>query len=146
MIYNLSNNYEKQNAITRFKNLLENGKKVELKVKHPRKSISHNAYAHLIMSWFAVEYGESLEYVKQEIFKKVVNTEIFKTEFVNKKTGEIRTAWRSFAKLDSKETSIAIDRFRDYSSREAGIYLPEPNDLASINNLETELSKFKHLI
>ena len=140
MIYNLSVSHEKEQAVTRFKNLLDNGKKVELKVKHPKKSVSHNAYAHLLFSWFALEYGDTMEYIKQEIFKKLVNKELFKTEYVNEKTGEIRIAWRSFAELDSGEATIAIDKFRTWSSKEAGIYLPEPNDIAFLEEIEKQIS------
>ena len=140
MIYNLSVSHEKQQAITRFKNLLENGKKVELKVKHPKKSVSHNAYAHLLFSWFSLEYGDTMEYVKQEIFKKLVNKDLFKTEYTNEKSGEIRIAWRSFTELDSGEATIAIDKFRTWSSIEAGIYLPEPNDLAFLEEIEKQVS------
>lgn len=43
---------------------------------------------------------------------------------------EQKTSWRSTADLDTKELTTAIDRFRNYSSKEAGIYLPEPSDLA----------------
>lgn len=140
MIYNLSIDYEKQQAVTRFKNLLDKGKKVELKVKHPKKSVSHNAYAHLLFSWFALEYGDTMEYIKQEVFKKLVNPVIFKTEFVNEKTGEVRESWRSFADLDSGEATIAIDRFRTWSSKEAGIYLPEPGDIAFLEEIEKQIS------
>ena len=140
MIYDLSNTMEKESAIQKFKNLLDKGKRVEIKTKHPRKSIQHNAYAHLLFSWFGLQYGEPMEYVKQEIFKKIVNPEIFRTEYTNPKTGEIREDWRSFADVDSGETSLAIDRFRNWSSKEAGIYLPEPNDLAAINQIEKEVN------
>jgi hypothetical protein len=145
MIYNLSINHEKEQAITRFKYLLDNDKKVELKVKHPKKSVSHNSYAHLLFSWFALEYGETMEYVKQEIFKKLVNPAIFKTEFVNEKSGEVREALRSFADLDSGETTIAIDKFRTWSSKEAGIYLPEPNDMAFLEEIEKQVNNSKYL-
>ena len=146
MIYDLSINNEKQQAINKFKNLLDKGKKIDLKTKNNKKSISHNAYAHLLFSWFALEYGETMSYVKQEIFKKIVNPEIFKTDYVNVKTGEVREEWRSFAELDSLETSLSIDRFRDYSSREAGIYLPDPNDMVFINEIEKQVENNKQYI
>lgn len=141
MIYNLQNEIDRQRVRTRFEFLLENRKTIELKEKKPKRSINQNSYLHLILSWFSWEYGETLDYVKQEIFKKIVNKEIFKTEYANFRTGEVRTAWRSSAELDTREMTIAIDRFRDYASREAGIYLPEPRDLALIEQIERELSQ-----
>lgn len=140
MIYDLANNMEKESAIHRFKNLLDKGKRVEIKTKHPRKSVSHNAYAHLLFSWFALQYGDTMDYIKQNIFKQLVCPEIFKTKYTNPKTGEIREAWRSFAELDSGETTIAIDKFRTWSSKEAGIYLPEPSDMAALNEIEKQVN------
>ena len=51
--------------------------------------------------------------------------------------------WRSTADLDTKELTTAIDKFRDYSSAEAGIYLPEPKDLAILQDIEIELKNNK---
>ena len=141
MIFDTSTELDQKRAVERFKFLLDNKKTFEIKEKKPRRSISQNAYEHLLFSFFAIEYGETAEYVKQEIFKKIVNPDIFKTARVNPKTGQIREHWRSTAELDTKENTTAIDRFRDYSSKEAGIYLPEPSDMALINQIENELSK-----
>lgn len=74
-----------------------------------------------------------------------MNPDIFKTKFTNEKTGEIRDDWRSVTDLDTKEKTTAIDRFRDYASKEGGIYLPEPNDLVALNYIETEIKKNKYL-
>jgi len=140
VIYNLSIQHEREQAKTRFQFLLDNSKKIDLKVKHPKKSVSHNAYAHLLFSWFALEYGETMAHIKKEMFKKIVNPDLFLTEYVNKKTGEIRQDLRSFADLDSGETTIAIDRFRTWSSKEAGIYLPEPSDLIFLEEIEKQIN------
>ena len=40
--------------------------------------------------------------------------------------------------------TLAIDRFRNFASIELGIYLPEPNDLALLEQLEEEISKHKN--
>ena len=40
--------------------------------------------------------------------------------------------------------TLAIDRFRNFASIELGIYLPEPNDLTIIEQLEEEISKHKN--
>lgn len=139
MIYELTKRFDRDRAVQKFKKAMDNESRIEIKLKHPKKSIQHNAYAHLLFSWFGLEYGETMEYVKQEIFKKIVNPDLFKTEYVNLKTGEIREDWKSFADLDSGQTTIAIDKFRTWSSKEAGIYLPEPTDLAAINEIEKQV-------
>jgi hypothetical protein len=141
MIYDTKIELESKRAKERFDFLITNKKTIEIKEKKQKRSISQNSYLHLILSWFAFEYGEKVEYVKQEIFKKQVNNDIFIYQFANKKTGEFRIDWKSTKDLDTKEMTTAIDRFRDFSSIEAGIYLPEPSDLVSLQNIEIELKR-----
>lgn len=138
MIYNTDTELGLESAKTRFKWLLDNKKTIELKEKKKRRSISQNRYLHLILSWFGVEFGYTLEEVKQEIFKKHVNAEIF---YQGEKNGIVKIEeWRSTASLDTGEMTTAIDRFRDFSAKN-GCYLPEPKDMAAIEYMENELSK-----
>ena len=141
MILDLSIPFDRKRAAERLEYLISKQKRIEIKEKRKIRSLSQNNYLHLILTWYAYEYGETMSYIKEEIFKKQINPEIFKTEFVNEKTGEIRDSWRSTSELNTLELTTAIDRFRNYASKEAGIYLPEPRDLASINLIEQELSK-----
>ena len=141
MIYDPSIEIHRQSARERIEWLISKGKTFEVKEVRQRRSVSQNSYMHLIFSWFALQYGETERYVKQVMFKRLVNEDIFKTEYANKKTGEIRIDWRSTSDLNTKELTTAIERFRDYSSKEAGIYLPEPSDMASLNQLESELKR-----
>lgn len=146
MIFNSTIELDKKRAIQRINFFIEKGKTFELSEKKERRSIRQNKYLHLILGWFALEYGETIDYVKQEIFKKQINPEIFRTEFINKKTGEIRDAWKSSAVLDTGQMTLAIDRFRDYSAKEAGIYLPEPKDLIYLQQIENELENNKQYL
>lgn len=139
MVYNLHKESDCVRIVEKVKTFISKGYAVELKRIPQRKSINQNSYFHLIISWFAFEYGEDSEYVKQEIVKKIVCPEVFKTEFVNQKTGEIREDWKSFSILSKEETTYVIDKFRHYSSKEAGIYLPEPSDLTAILEMEVQL-------
>lgn len=143
MIFNASNEFDIQRAKERLGYLIEKKKTFEITEKKPKRTYSQNNYIHLLFAWFALEYGETPEYVKQEIFKKLVNHEIFLTEYVNYKTGEVRAAWRSTADLNTKEMTIAIDNFRDYASKEAGIYLPTPDDLNSLNEIERQVNNLQ---
>ena len=52
-------------------------------------------------------------------------------------------AWRSTASLDTKEMTTAIDNFRDYASKEAGIYLPTPDDLVYLNEIEKQVNNLQ---
>lgn len=142
MIYDAKNPLHQKQAIEKIKFFIEKGKRFELKVKQQRRSIAQNSYLHLIFSWFAVETGYTTEEVKQDIFKKIVNPTLFyEGEHQGKIEGIKIERWRSTASLDSKEMTLAIDRFRNFSSIELGIYLPEPTDLVGIQELENELSK-----
>ena len=143
MIFNASNEFDIQRAKERLGYLIDKKKTFEITEKKPKRTYSQNNYIHLLFAWFALEYGETPEYVKQEIFKKLVNHEIFLTEYVNYKTGEVRAAWRSTADLNTKEMTTAIDNFRDYASKEAGIYLPTPDDLISLNEIERQVNNLQ---
>lgn len=135
-IFNASKPIDQQRAKERLNYFIEKGKIFELTEKRKTRSISQNSYLHLILSYWALDYGETLEYVKLEHFKKLVNPDIFKTERVNRKTGEIREAWKSSAELNTKEMTTAIDRFLIYASKEAGVYLPQPSDLTYIDEIK----------
>lgn len=143
MIFNASNEFDIQRAKERLGYLIDKKKTFEITEKKPKRTYSQNNYIHLLFAWFALEYGETPEYVKQDIFKKLVNPQIFLTEYVNYKTGEVRAAWRSTADLNTKEMTTAIDNFRDYASKEAGIYLPTPDDLNSLNEIERQVNNLQ---
>lgn len=142
MIYDATSPADCTKAIEALKGFFAKGKKFEMKAKHSRRSISQNSYLHLILTWFSIETGYTLEEVKQDIFKKHVNANLFyEGEFGSKIKIE---RWRSTASLDTAEMSLAIDRFRNFASAECGIYLPEPKDLVIIQEMEIEISKRKN--
>ncbi|QES93128.1 hypothetical protein F0358_10620 [Empedobacter brevis] len=137
MIYNTSNLVERQKAITRIKKLLENKAVIEIVEKKPTRTIKQNRYLHLILGFFASETGYTLEEVKQEIFKKIVNPALFYEGEIGELVSIQR--WRSTADLDTFEMTQAIEKFRDYSSAEAGIYLPSPDERDFLLQIEIEL-------
>jgi hypothetical protein len=146
MIYNPEKELDAQRAVEKLKYFISKKKVFELIQKRVPKTYPQIKYVHLILGWFALEYGETLAYVKLEYLKKLVNPEIFEFEFTNQKTGEVRTEYKSCADLRKDELSMAITRFRDYSSKEAGIYLPGPEDLAILQQIEREINNNKQYI
>ena len=146
MMYNAEKPFDIQKAKEYFNWLINKKKTFELTKKQPIRSISQNNYLHLLLSSFALEYGDTLEYVKLEIFKKKLNSDIFKTEHLNKRTGEIREDWKSTSILNSKDLTIAIDRLRAYSLKEFGHYLPEPNDLNFLNEIRISIENNKEYL
>lgn len=144
MWYNASKPIDKQRAIQKLNYLLANGKTFELTEKKKTRSISQNSYLHLLFSWFALETGYTSEEVKQEIFKKIVNP----NTFYDGEYGDLVKIerWRSTTNLDTKEMNLCIDRFRDYSAKEAGIYLPEPHDLALLDEIKLQIENNKQYL
>ena len=139
MFYDANKPIDVQRAIVKFKHLIEKKKTFELTQKKEKRTLNQNSYLHLILSFFALEYGETLEYIKLEFFKKLVNKQIFEYERINVKTGEIRIDYRSSASLNTKEMTDAIERFRNYSSKEAGVYLPTPEEGIMLKEIELQI-------
>ena len=146
MLYNPEKEIDIQHAIEKFKYYIKHNKIFELRAKQVPKTYAQLKYVHLIISWFALEYGETKEYIKLEYFKKLVNSDIFEFEYANKKTGLIRLDYRSTADLTKEELTLAINRFRDYSSKEAKIYLPEPRDLIFLREIEIQIENNKQYL
>jgi hypothetical protein len=141
MLYNLKSEIDKTKARKRFSELIEKDTIIELKEKRRRGS-QQNRYLHLILGWYGLEYGCSMDYVKLEYFKKLVNKDlfIFQKEVKNGKTIE---EIKSSADLDSVEMTEAIDCFRNWSSSDNGgnIYLPSPNEQSFLDEIEVLISQ-----
>lgn len=144
MIYNPEKQIDIQRSIEKIKHFITNKKVFELTEKRKKRTISQNSYLHLLFGWFALETGYTTDEVKQEIFKKIVNPNTFyEGEF-----GDLIKIerWRSTATLNTEEMTLCINRFRDYSSKEAGIYLPEPKELALLQEIEIQVNNNKNYL
>lgn len=146
MIYNPEKTIDCERAIEKLKYYITKKQPFELKRMAVSKSSNQNSYFHLLIGWFALEYGETSEYVKQEIIKKIVCPEIFKSEFINKKTGEIREDWKSWSSLTKDEATYVIDKFKHYASKEAGIYLPEPTNIVALREIQIQIKNHQHYL
>lgn len=145
MIYDLKNQLHRDQFSRRSNALLEKGQDmVELKTKTSR-SLRQNAYLHLILGWFAAETGNTRDYVKREYFKRLVNKEIFVTYVDDKWLGRTEVI-RSSAEITKEDMTTAIERFRNWSSQEAGIYLPSADEKSYLEQLEIELGRYRDLI
>ena len=54
--------------------------------------------------------------------------------------------YRSSAGLTTAEMTQAIERFRNWSSSECGIYLPSPDEEAFLQSIEMELKRHKNYL
>lgn len=142
MLFNLNNPYEAEKFKEYCNEQYKRGGIVEVKRKHKQRSLSQNSYLHLILGFFAVEFGYSLDEVKLDLFKKEVNKEIFIRERTNKR-GDVVKYVRSSADLDREEMTTAIERFRNYSAAEAGLYLPAPNEYEALVYAQQQIDAFK---
>lgn len=144
MIYDLKNPIELRESEIYYKKLVKEGAVMEIKKKHPTRSLPQNAYLHLILGFFACEYGCSLDYVKREFYKKVCNKPIFERK-KTAKNGEIIIELRSSRDLDKEEMTLSIERFRNWSAAE-GIYLPDANEHHLMDYMRREINRNKEFI
>ena len=141
MLYNLDNILDRERFKRKVNSLYESRRVVELTEKSNRTR-SQNSYLHLIIGYLAIETGNSIEWVKREYFKKLCNRELFVIEKDDKYIGKSEEL-KSSRDLSKEEMTLAIERFRNWSSETAGIYLPSANEQLFLDNIEIELSKHK---
>lgn len=144
-LFNLSNPLDKANFLLRAKKLVESGKIVELTEKKPRRSLPQNKYLHVILAYFGTQTGNTTEWVKQQYYKKLVNPDLFIREKEDKYLGRIKVL-RSSADLDTAEMSLSVDRFRNWATQEAGIYIPSADEAMLIQQMEIEIERNKEYI
>lgn len=77
MIYNLSNPYD----VERFKGwvdkMIAERRVVEAKRKDENRTIKQNSYLHLIISYFATQYGCGADEAKIDFYKRRCNRDLF---------------------------------------------------------------------
>lgn len=143
MLYNLSNPLDIQSARTRLELLIRRGVVAELKEKEVRRTLSQNAYLHLLLGYFASQTGNTLEWVKQQYYKRTCNPDIFIAEKYDKTLKCNVKYVRSSASLTTDEMSLSIERFRNWASAEAGVYLPDAMNSAELAALQVEVERYK---
>ena len=145
MIYNLKYASEVKAAYAYLEQLEERGDKVEIKKKSPIRSLNQNRYFYLCLGYYSTEFGYTIDEVKQDLFKKKCNPEIFIRKRVNKR-GEEVTYVRSSAELTTAEMNTAIERFRNWSSMECQFYIPAPNETQFLEFVEREIERYKEFV
>lgn len=142
MVYDTSNPLDKANFLLRAKKLADKGAIIELTEKKPRRTLSQNSYLHVTIAYFASQYGCTTEWAKQRYFKQIVNPELFVREKDDEFLGRVKYL-RSSADLDVSEMSLAIDRWRNWCSMEASIYIPSADEAILIQQMEVEVNRNK---
>lgn len=142
MIYDLNTEIDRERLTKRITALFSARKVVEVKVYQPKRTNAQNRYLHAILGEFAMQTGNTLEEAKTEYFKKYCNADLFLVRKTLKHIGTIEVL-RSSAELDTAEMTTAIDRFRNWSASEAGIYLPSPDEEAYLAAIEAEMQRHR---
>lgn len=132
MKFNLTIPYEQTRAKSYFNQLLEKKTLVEIKRLSPKRSLSQNAYLHLIIGAFGMHFGYHLDEAKQ-VYKEL-NASIYSYE----KKG--RTFWRSSADLSKDQMAKSIDVFMQRSA-EAGYQLPLATDTGWLREIENAIER-----
>lgn len=143
MKYDGSNPLHVQQARAKLEKLIKEQKVFELTEKKPQRSLNQNKYLHVCLAYFGCQVGETMEYVKRNYYKILCNKDTFVREREDKFLGRIKYL-RSSSDLDSTEFSLTIERFRNFSSAQCGIYIPSPDEerLIQLMEIEVEQSKF----
>lgn len=145
MWYDGNNELQAVQARMRLEKLIKDGKVFELTEKKPKRSLSQNAYLHVLLGYFAAQTGNTLEWVKKEYYKKLVNPTTFIRTKEDRFMGVVKYL-RSSADLDTAEMTATIDRFRNWSAGEAGIYLPAPDEERLLQLAQIEIERNKEFI
>ena len=136
MLYDLNKNIDVERFKRRSEQLLKEGVVVELK-KKVKRSTSQNSYIHLLIGYFSLETGYDL--IESKKIYKNCSPDVYEYEKKDRKF------IRSSADLTTEEMAISIDRFRNYSSKEAGIYLPEAGEHLFLEEIEYAVSRNKYI-
>ena len=138
MLYDLSQELDRKRASLRYDYLNGKGAVIEL-TEHTVRTSSQNAYLHVLLGVLALEFGESLEYVKQNYYKVLVNPSLFVQTKDDRFLGETRML-RSSRDLTKEEMTESIDRLKVWAA-EQGIYLPDAEDKSLIARIEAEMKR-----
>lgn len=145
MLYDGGNPLHAVQARARLEKFIAEKKIFEQTEKKPRRTRSQNSYLHVILAYFASLYGETERWVKERFYKRLVNPDIFIITKHDRILGTVKDL-RSSADLDTREMTLSIERFRSWSAKEAGIYLPAPDEERLIQLMELEVERNKEFI
>jgi len=137
MLYNLNDEYSRQKFAARVRYLWDKRSLVEL-TDASRRSGQQNRYLHVCLGIIAVETGNSLEVVKQQIYKETVCPDIYVTIKDDPILGQVKIV-KSSAKISREQMSESIDRLRKFAA-DHGIYIPSPDDEALLAQAEMEIA------
>lgn len=138
-VYDLNTEIDRERYRRRAEALFAKRALVELAEHKPRRSLSQNAYLHLLLGEFAMQTGNRMEYVKRVYFKRECNAELFVRSQVDPLTRKEVAVLRSSRDLSTGEMTTAIERFRNWAAEVAGLDLPDAEDRAWLDFIAREM-------
>lgn len=141
MKYNLKT--ESKEAVEYLNKLIAKQAIVEIIEKHKRRTTNQNSYLHLLLSYCAQEFGENIDWFKLNIFKILINRDIFVTDYKGSKIDISIKQIKSSRDVTTKEMSIAVNRLILFAGKEMSLQLPEANEFDKIRQLENHLEKIE---
>ena len=144
MVYDLNNEYQREDFKRRVNDLYTKKCIVELTRKSPQRTCPQNKYLHLILSWWASYYGCSKNYAKLHFFKLECNKEIF-VRPDTAKDGTLINEIRSSSELTTEEMTLAIQRFRNYCALHE-CYLLSPEEQEYLLYIDRQIQKDREFL
>jgi len=120
MKYNLDNEFERNQAKVRLKKLFDERKRVDITEVSPKRTLSQNAYLHVCITLFAIEFGWTREEAKTQL-KKLCP--FMRYEKINSKSGNKAVFMKQTSMLDKKEMTDFIEWIREFCGKQ-GCYIP----------------------
>ena len=137
MLLDLNNNFDLNKATTYFDKLLTKCAKIELKEIKPKRTIKQNSYLHVVLSLYAINYGDTLQEVKTDLKR---GYGLYYQKNGNKYL-------KSSSSLDSKGMTEWIDWIRNKASSEGGFYIPTSEEyLTNQYGIDKEIKQNKQYI
>lgn len=143
MLYDLSIELQAENFKKRCNALFKKRCVVELTERKPQRTLRQNAYLHAALGYFGLQFGYRIEEVKDWYFKETCNGDLFIRKVTDVITGEERKILRSSSDLTTDEMTLAIERFRNWASDVAGVYIPSPDEHRLVEQMEMETQRAK---
>ena len=127
MKYELTKTYDCQKALEYLNKLIKRGSKCEVKVIHPKRSLSANNYLHVLFQIWGNHMGYTLDEAKE-----TVKDELQYFYFKNSKHPNANSLTQKFycktSKMDSAELAEFTDKFRTWSQATCNYYLCSPEE------------------
>jgi hypothetical protein len=143
MLFDLSNPFQLQDYKEYVNKLYKQGAVVRVEKVNHKRTLNQNSYLHFCLSYFACEYGCSVDEAKIDYFKRLVNRDLFVTKYTNKFGVEIERL-RSTADLDKEEMRVAIDRFKNWAAKY--VYIPDADENKAIVYAQQKIEKVKNYL